>query len=445
MLNKWLYTRVDNSALVVFRIIFGLLITIEAWGAIATGWISRTLLENDFTFNFIGFGFLQPLSGDGMYWYYGVMGLFGVFVMLGFAYRVSILSYGLLWAAVYLMQKSSYNNHYYLLMLLLGVMACLPAHRYFSLDARLRPKIKQGFMGRWVYVVIIAQLWIVYTYGAIAKLYPDWLDLSVPRLLMLARKEYWLVGGLLQQEWAHYFIAYMGIFFDALIIPALLWKPTRKIAFAISIFFHLFNSFIFHIGIFPYMSLAFTVFFFPSKTIQRLFLPKKTHYELNEVSRPKHYKLYLGLFFVYFIVQTGLPMRHWFIKGDVLWTEEGHRLSWRMMLRSRSGYTTIQVEDKSTGERTTVDLSERLSRKQERAVATKPDVIWQFCQRLKREYAAQGKDVAIFVNCRVSVNGHDFHPLIDPNVDMAAAKWDYLWHNEWILPENTESDLTKDL
>nr|WP_234405794.1 HTTM domain-containing protein [Leeuwenhoekiella sp. MAR_2009_132] len=30
--------------------------------------------------------------------------------------------------------KSSYNNHYYLLMLLLGIMACLPANRYFSID-----------------------------------------------------------------------------------------------------------------------------------------------------------------------------------------------------------------------------------------------------------------------------------------------------------------------
>ena len=136
MLDQWLYKRVDNSALIVFRVIFGFLITAEAWGAIATGWIKKTLLEGDFTFNFIGFDFLQPLPGDGMYYYYGVMGLFGVFVMLGFKYRFSVIAYGLMWTCVYLMQKSSYNNHYYLLMLLLGIMACLPAHRYLSLDVK---------------------------------------------------------------------------------------------------------------------------------------------------------------------------------------------------------------------------------------------------------------------------------------------------------------------
>ena len=444
MLNRWLYTRVDNSALVVFRIIFGLLITIEAWGAIATGWIDRTLLESDFTFNFIGFDFLQPLPGNGMYWYYGVMGLFGVFIMLGFAYRISTLSYGLMWTAVYLMQKSSYNNHYYLLVLLLGIMACLPAHRYFSLDAWLRPRIKKSTMPRWVYVVIIAQLWIVYTYAALAKIYPGWLDASVPGQLMLARKDYWLIGDLLQKKWIHYFIAYTGILFDGLIIPALLWKPTRKFAFAASIFFHLFNSIVFQIGIFPYMSLAFTVFFFESKSIQRLFFPKKKNYEQQEISSSKKYKKkYLAFFLIYFFFQIGLPLRHWFIKGDVLWTEEGHRLSWRMMLRSRSGSTQIMVLDKATGKRTPVNLSEMLSRKQQRAIATKPDIIWQFCQRLKKQYTAQGKDVAIFVNSKVSVNGDKFQNLIDPKVDMGTAKWDYFWHNDWILLDDPKDTRNK--
>lgn len=240
MLDRWLYKQVDNSALVVFRIIFGFLITLEAWGAIATGWIRTTLMEPQQTFNFIGFDFLQPLPGDGMYYYYGIMGLFGVFIMLGFKYRLSVLVYGIMWTCVYLMQKSSYNNHYYLLILLLGIIACFPANRYFSVDAKLKPQIKRNFMPRWVYIVIIAQLWIVYTYASVAKLYPDWLDASVAGQLMKSKADYWLIGGLLQENWVHWCIAYFGILFDLLIIPALLWKRTRKAAFIISIFFNLF-------------------------------------------------------------------------------------------------------------------------------------------------------------------------------------------------------------
>ena len=442
MLNNWLYKRVDNSALIVFRVIFGLLITIEAWGAIATGWVSRVLLSGDFTFNFLGFGFLQPLPGDGMYYYYGIMGLFGVFIMLGFRYRMSILIYAIMWSCVYLMQKSSYNNHYYLLMLLLGLMATFPAHRYFSVDAWRNPAIKKISMPRWVYVVIIAQLWIVYTYASIAKLYPDWLNASVPGLLMLARKNYWLVGDILQQSWAHYTIAYMGVLYDGLIIPALLWPKTRKIAFFLSIFFHLFNSFIFHIGIFPYLSLAFTLFFFPSKTIHDIFLRKKEYYAADEIIAPNYKKPALVLFGIYFLFQIGLPLRHWFIKDDVLWTEEGHRLSWRMMLRSKSGRIFFTIQDKKTGIKKNINYRDYLSANQQRLVASKPDAIWQFCQRLKAEYAREGKDIAIYVNCKVRVNNHEWHTLIDPKVDMSAAKFDYFWHNDWILPSQLDTDTT---
>lgn len=438
MVNKWLYTQVDNSALIVFRVIFGFLIALEAWGAIFTGWIRRTLIEPDFTFNFIGFDFIQPLPGNGMYFYYGLMGLFGVFVMLGFKYRFSIIAFAIMWTTVYLMQKSSYNNHYYLLILLLWIMACLPAHRYFSLDVKQNPALKRISMPRWVYVVIIAQLWIVYTYASVAKLYPDWLNARMPELLMKSKEDYWLVGKILQQKWAHYAIAYTGILFDGLIIPALLWKHTRKYAFAFSIFFHLFNSFIFHIGIFPYLSLSFTLFFFSAKTIQRIFLRKKEFYDAGEIIVPDRKNIFIGAIGVYFIIQFALPLRHWVIKDDVLWTEEGHRMSWRMMLRSRSGSTLFKVKDKATGKIIPLNLNERLTSKQRRAISTKPDFIWQYAQRLKKEFAAEGKEVTIHVRCRVKINDSSFETLIDPKVDLAQAKWNYFCHNEWLMPSKLD-------
>src|SRR6056300_1819802 len=107
MLNKWLFKRIDNSALIIFRIIFGLLCFLESVGAIFTGWVKTTLIEPQFTFSFIGFECLQPLPGNGMYVYYTVMGMLGLFVMIGYRYRLSILTFTLMWSATYLMQKSS--------------------------------------------------------------------------------------------------------------------------------------------------------------------------------------------------------------------------------------------------------------------------------------------------------------------------------------------------
>jgi hypothetical protein len=440
MLNRWLFKHIDNSALVVFRVFFGLLITLEAWGAIFSGWIQRTLIDPPkFTFNFIGFEFLQPLPGDLMLWYYGLMGLFGVFVMLGFKYRLSIFLYGIMWAGVYLMQKSSYNNHYYLLMLLCIIMAFLPAHRHFSLDALRNPSIRKISMPRWVWILIVLQLWIVYSYASVAKFYPDWLDGTVPDLLMKSKQHYWMVGDFLQQQWIRPVITWFGLIFDLLIIPLLLWKKTRLPAFILAIFFHLFNSVIFQIGIFPYLSLAFILFFFPTEKINKWFLrKKKPHYDKGEVIVPSYNKVIIAILACWFIVQISLPLRHWFFQDNVLWTEEGHRLSWRMMLRTKTGSSRFKIVEKGSSDTLVVDKKDYLSKKQQRAINSKPDMLWQFAQYLEKEYAEQGKEIEVYIDGRVSVNGRPYKRLIDPKVDMARAEWSHFGHNEWILPSDLD-------
>ena len=118
--------------------------------------------------------------------------------------------------------------------------------------------------------------------------------------------------------------------------------------------------------------------------------------------------------------------------------EHLHRMSWRMMLRSKSGTASYKIVNKTTGEVNYVKKGDYLSRKQIRQASTKPDVIWQFSQRLKEMYAEKGEEVEIYVNARVSVNHKDRKQLIDPNVNMAEAKWDYFFHNDWILLHEDE-------
>nr|WP_321221565.1 HTTM domain-containing protein [uncultured Psychroserpens sp.] len=439
-MNKFLFKHIDNSALIVFRCLFGALIFLESIGAIFTGWLKRTLVDPEFTFNFIGFDFLQTIQGEWMYVHYIIMGICGLFVMVGYKYRMSMITFTLLWAATYFMQKSSYNNHYYFLMILSAIMVFLPAHKYASIDVKQNPDIKSFSMPNWCRWVFIIQLFILYTYASIAKMYPDWLDLSVPELLMKSKKHYFLVGNVLQQKFVHYLIAYGGILFDGLIIPLLLWKRTRKVAFFASIFFHLFNSFIFQVGIFPYLSLAFAVFFFEPKVIQKLFLKRKPLFSEEKIEVPVYATVFKTVFVAYFIIQIALPLRHHFIKDNVLWTEEGHRLSWRMMLRSKSGNTSFRVVDKASNAVIPIKLEDYLSKKQIRSVSSKPDVMWQFAQRLKRVYAEKGMDIAVYVRAYVRVNGKDSKQLIDPNVDLANEKWNPFKHHDWILPSNQDEN-----
>ncbi|MEP4948609.1 MAG: HTTM domain-containing protein, partial [Flavobacteriaceae bacterium] len=307
-----------------------------------------------------------------------------------------------------------------------------------SVDAKLNPTFRSHTMHNWVRWVIILQLFIVYTYASVAKLYGDWLDFSIVEILMKSKKDYFLIGEFLQQKWVHKIVGGFGIVFDLLIVPALLWKPTRKVAFVFSIFFHLFNSIVFQIGIFPYLSLAFIVFFFEPQTIRNIFLKKKDIAIGKDIHRPQYRNLVVGILSVYFLVQLLLPLRHYTFKDKVLWTEEGHRLSWRMMLRSRAGTIRFRVVNKETDKVNFINLNDYLTKKQRRKVACYPDFAWQFAQYLKKDYAKKGEDIQVFVKNRVRVNGGKYHEFIDPKVDLASVTWKHFAHHEWIRPSQIE-------
>ncbi len=109
-----------------------------------------------------------------------------------------------------------------------------------------------------------------------------------------------------------------------------------------------------------------------------------------------------------------------------------------MMLRSKHGQVQVRIFNNEKGTTTNVRLNDYLTPEQIRALSDKPDMLWQFCQRLATEYTEKGEKIAIYVDCKVSVNGRPLRTFIDPNVNMATAKWDYFFHNEWILPSKFE-------
>lgn len=433
-MNSRLFKSIDNSPLIIFRIFFGLLFACETFGAILTGWVKNNFIRPEFTFSHIGMEWLQPLPGYGMYFYFCIMGCLSLAVMLGYKYRYSLGALTLLWAGAYFMQKTSYNNHYYLLLLIAFIMLFLPADRYASLDVKQDPALKSLSMPAWCSGVLIFQVAIVYFYATVAKFYPDWLDGTYTGILFSEIKTFPAIEKLFGNTAFHLFIAYAGIAFDGLIVPLLFWKRTRTLAVIASLVFHLFNSFFLKIGIFPYFALSFAVFFYPPETIRSLFFKRKPVFsEDTEVDSATGKQLFLWLFVPYFIIQLVLPLRHWLIQGDVLWTEEAHRLSWRMMLRERTGSVAFRVIDKKTQNRIFYPVEDHLTRRQLDGMSAKPDMIWQMAQKIKSEFLQKGIQVSIYVDCWVSINHNRAQQLIDPKVDLAAAQWDYFWHNDWIL------------
>lgn len=439
---SFLYRQIDNAPLILFRIFFGLLLACESFGAIFTGWVYTNMVEPKFTFSHIGMEWLQPLPGNGMYYYFMGMGILGILIMVGLRYRLSLLLFTILWAGAYFMQKTAYNNHYYLLMLVCFIMLFLPANRYASADVMLKPSLKRQTMPAWCSYIMIFQVAIVYFFATIAKFYPGWLDGSFTSVLLRGSLGHHLFD-IAYTRWFPVFIAYAGIFFDLLVIPLLLFRKTRTIALLASLIFHMFNSATLNIGIFPFFALSFVVFFYPPNLIRRRFFPGKREATVEAVPVSAEGRLIVKCLFIpYFIIQVLLPLRHHLIKGDVLWTEEGHRLSWRMMLRFRNGVTHFRVVDKATGQQLPY-ADKELTDKQRTAMHTKPDMIWQMAQRIHKEYLEKGKDVAVYADTRCGINKEHWKILIDPSVDLAAAPWDYFFHSDWILLYNNDETLEK--
>lgn len=369
-----------------------------------------------------------------MYGYYALMALLGLMVAAGWRYRAATVAFAVLWTASFLMQKAAYNNHYYLLAILAVMLAAVPAHRARSIDARRSPSCAAGSCPRWCCVIFVVQTSIVYVYAALAKLQPDWLAGKPLRVWFETKTGYPLIGPLYGLDWFQLAVARGGVLFDLAIVPALLWRRSRPFAFVVAVVFHVFNSITFGIGIFPYLALALCVFFFPPETIRRVFF--RAAPAAPSAMRAGVSRLPLVLAGVFLLVQLVVPARHWLIPGDVNWTEEGHRLSWRMMLRSKSGWLRYRVVDSASGREWSVDPRLRVTSKQFHKMATHPDMILQFARRLADEHASEGRVVQVYTLSKVSLNGRPFRPLVDPETDLARAAWRPLAHDPWITPSD---------
>ncbi len=435
-LFKKFFRQTDNSPLILFRIILGFLLFYHVITALSDGSVYRNFIQPPFTFNFIGFDFLQPLPGNGMYVYFGLMAILGLMIMAGAWYRLSILAFTVMWTAVYLMQKSDYNNHYYLLILLCFLMIFMPANNYFSVDVKRKAVTKKLSCPQWAIWIFIAQVAIVYFFAATSKLSADWFSGKFIAIQFSRLSTHHILGILYGEKWFQLFICYGGFFFDLLIVPLLLWKKTRPYAFIISCIFHLFNSFSFSIGIFPYLSIALNLFFFEPEQIRNIFFKKKPPFTRNnDVSYNLKNQLLVFCVCLYLLVQVILPMRSLFFPGNVFWNEEGYRMSWKMMLRSKSGKIYFKVIDPVTRKIWKIEPSKIFAPPHVMWLAISPDITWQYAQRLKKDFSKKGfPGVEVYAIDSVSLNRSSYQPLINPAVNIASVKWHPFRHSEWIVP-----------
>ena len=455
-----LFRPVDNSWLVIFRIAFGLLMTEEAVRYLVFGFATGLYVEPRFHFQYYGFTWVEPWSGIGMYVHFAVLVVLGLMITFGLYYRVAATLFFFGFTYVFLLDQARYLNHFYLVVLLAFWMIFLPAHRTLSLDARRRPDFRREVAPAWTLWLFRAQLGVVYVYAAVAKMNMDWLS-AEPLRMWLSEKDRTqkpIIGPLLAREETAWVMSYGGLLLDLLCVPFLLWRRTRIFAFLAVLSFHAINYLVFSIGIFPWLMLASTLVFFEPDLARRVLrkiglFRQEGPRELTPPSRIARRTIFT-LLALYAVMQLTVPLRHFLYPGDVNWTEEGHRFSWRMKLRSKSGWAVFEVRDPATGRVWAIDPEKEskhwgpgipaaflerpdatyLTDRQQRKMTGLPDMIIQFAHHLRDEFEAAGYDgVEVRVRARTSLNGRRHQPLVDPSVDLAREPRN-LAPADWILP-----------
>ncbi|WP_037574891.1 HTTM domain-containing protein [Sporocytophaga myxococcoides] len=427
-----LFKRIDNSGIVAFRIVFGIIIFIETSGAILTGWVYDIFIEPKYVFNYISIEWLKPLPGNGMYFYYATMSLLGLAIAAGLFFRLASILFAFMWWGSYLMQKAHYNNHYYLMVLLAFLMIIIPAHKRLSLDIKRGAVAEEKTCSTWCHYILVFQISIVFVFAGIAKVNPDWLAMK-PLSYKFDECSYWpIVGPLFRSDLMKYLIFYGGLCFDLFIVPLLLWSKTRKYAVIMAVFFNLFNAIVFQVGTFPFLMIGALVLYFPPSAIAEVLFKAKTEsIPLLKVEEKGTAIAYILI--IYAMIQIYLPLRHWHYEGDVNWNEEGYSMAWRMMLNSKHGDLSFIIKD-AQGRMLMHDYPQnKISIGQYHSMCSDPDMIWQYVQYLKREMEEKGeKSVQIFADSHLSLNGRALQTFINSDVNLAEVEWEHFSHSYWI-------------
>jgi vitamin K-dependent gamma-carboxylase len=436
-LRALLFSPVDIAPLVAWRILFGLLLVIEGFGAILTGWVHEAYVAPSFHFHYFGFEWVRPIPGYSMVVHFSLLAALGAMVAAGLYYRIAAALLAIAWTYAFLLEKAFYQNHYYLMVLIAFWMIWVPAHRAGSLDARRRPELRTEQVSAWSIDVFRALVTLVYFYAGVAKINPDWLRLVPIQQWLSDHASLPLIGGIYASRPAAIAFAYGGLAFDLSIGLLLWWRRTRLVAFFATVLFHGLNLLTFTIGIFPLLAIAITALFLPEAWFRRALaalgiLPASP--EVTGEVAGRHPAI-LPLLVTFFAVELALPLRHHLIDSDVDWSEEGHRFSWRMMLRTKSGDALFLVRDPAARQTFRVRPEEHLHGRQVSKLPGQPDLIWQFAQHLERHYRAQGHaDVEVRVIARTSLNFRPRALLIDPKVDLTSVDYQLFKANPWILP-----------
>ncbi|XP_050394732.2 vitamin K-dependent gamma-carboxylase [Patella vulgata] len=458
----------DPACLGVVRFLFGFLMLLDIPQERGLGMADVRWGNND-ECRFPLFNFLKPLPLEWMYIVYFVMLLGAAGIMVGFLFRFSCICFLLPYWYIFFLDKTSWNNHSYLYGILGFLLTISDANRYWSLDGLFSKNKRNTHVPLWNYTLLRLQVFLVYFIAGLKKLDFDW----VYGYSMQNLSRHWVFDPLkfmLTEEQIDLFVVHLGgLTIDLSIGFLFFFDKTRPLAFLVCSSFHLMNSQMFSIGMFPWMMLATQVLFCHTDWPRRVFKMIPTSLQLftpeeEEIHASSHciygkddvksednkqqgmkcgkapptkstlyHKISTCFTFLFIILQLILPYSHGITKGYNNWTNGLYGYSWDMMVHSWSvQHIRITYVNKDTGEAGYLNPEAWVG---SRRWSSHADMLKQHAQCIAGHLKTYNiTNVALHFDIWKSLNERFQQRMFDPKVDIQSVEWSPLKETPWLMP-----------
>ncbi|KAG5894578.1 hypothetical protein JTB14_021558 [Gonioctena quinquepunctata] len=463
---NYMYQPTDPSSLGIIRFLFGLLMLID---------LSEERGGSDIDIRWgdpkdCHFPLFPILTNPGfpcICLAYFAMCLGACGIMLGYKFRISVFLFGIPYWYILLLDKSFWNNHSYLFGVVTILLMGSSANHFLSFDGYLDDSKRNKHVPYWNYFILKYQFFMLYFLAGLKKTDTEWLEgYSMTNLgnhWVFAPFRILLSSGQIDFIVVHWF----GFLLDLTIGFWLLIEFTRPVAMLFCSCFHLMNSRLFSIGMFPYVCLATMPLFckesWPRK-IQSLFtrenleaspspsciypkgqMKNGDNTELHREVNWKH-KLVVTLLICHCGLQAFLPYSHFITKGYNNWTNGLYGYSWDMMVHSWDTIlVVVKIVDNDTGKEHFLDAdawthNDRWSKH--------ADMCVQYAECLKKNHDSESreeaqlqpqraftpKNISVYVDVWCSLNKRFQQRMFDPQYDLLKANWSPFQPVQWLMP-----------
>lgn len=433
---------ISSEKIAVFRVLFGTVLFLQAWYFSVIDFIQKDLIESILHFPYPYLEFIEVQDPFIMKAILFLMFISSLSLMLGFRARLSSLIYLLTFSYLWLIDKGFYNNHYYLISLLLLLMCFIRSDISLSISK----KSTNANNHLWEEYILIFQFSLVLIFAGFNKINEWWLIYHEPVHHILMYKAVISKNALWGSELLELFMIWGGLLFDLFIVPLLLWRRTRWFGFLLFVFFNGMNTLLFYdvgeIGIFPLLMLSALILFFPRLEVRQLLVRKFSYMPSNNDLKSNKGQLstITGVLLIgYILIQLILPLRHHLYEGNVDYTGEGQRFSWRMKSVYKDFEISIRLVDEERGIEANLDPRTVLSVKQYTNLGYYPELIIPLSENLRRSAIEKGvKDPKIYIDYKVGFMGLPLQYMVDPTIELASLCYSPFKHSSWILPLKRE-------